>query len=76
MVWMAAALTTWNASTTPALPVDAKADLVVVHKAGRRLELYRGNQLLKSYHVSLGGHPEGAKQQQGDGRTPEGEYRP
>lgn len=70
-----ATLAAWNAWPTQALPADAKADLVVVHKAARRLELYRGDLLLKSYHVSLGGHPKGAKQQQGDGKTPEGEYR-
>lgn len=60
---------------TPTLPPDARADLVVVHKAARRLELYRAGVLLKSYAVSLGRHPTGAKRQQGDGRTPEGEYR-
>ncbi|MFL6600162.1 MAG: murein L,D-transpeptidase family protein [Steroidobacteraceae bacterium] len=31
--------------------------------------------LLKSFAVSLGRHPTGPKQQHGDGRTPEGEYR-
>jgi murein L,D-transpeptidase YafK len=41
----------------------------------RRLELYQGDHLLNVYGVSLGRHPLGQKQQQGDGRTPEGEYR-
>jgi len=65
----------WGLWPETALPVDAKADLVVVHKAARRMELYRGSELLKAYPVSLGRHPTGRKQQQGDGRTPEGEYR-
>jgi murein L,D-transpeptidase YafK len=56
-------------------PPKTTADLVVVHKAARRLELYRGGVLLKSFAVSLGPHPTGPKQREGDGRTPEGEYR-
>jgi murein L,D-transpeptidase YafK len=69
-----AGLATWNLWPASGLPADAKADLVVVHKATRRLDLYQHGVLLKSYSVSLGRHPEGPKQQQGDGRTPEGEY--
>jgi len=65
----------WVLWPEPALPVDAKADRVVVQKSARRLELYRGSELLKAYPVSLGRHPVGKKEQQGDGRTPEGEYR-
>ena len=64
----------WGLWPETALPLNAKADLVVVHKSARRLELYRGSELLKAYPVSLGRHPDGKKQQQGDGRTPEGEY--
>jgi murein L,D-transpeptidase YafK len=62
-------------STKPKPTPSATADLVVVHKAARRLELYRGGVLLRSFAVSLGSHPAGPKQQEGDGRTPEGEYR-
>ena len=65
----------WNLWPSTPLPPGTKADLVVVHKAARRLELYRGNELLKAYQVSLGQHPIGTKTQQGDGRTPEGDYR-
>jgi murein L,D-transpeptidase YafK len=36
--------------------------------------LYRGEVLLKSYCVSLGSQPRGAKEVEGDGRTPEGSY--
>lgn len=51
-----------------------RADRVVVRKADRLLELYDGDELLKSYTVSLGRNPVGDKQQQGDARTPEGKY--
>jgi lipoprotein-anchoring transpeptidase ErfK/SrfK len=54
------------------LPV---ANQVVVHKGERRLELWRGRELLRSYRISLGLNPDGHKQQEGDFRTPEGRYR-
>ena len=63
----------WTLRYAPPLPQGAKADLVVVHKAARRLELYQQGALLKAYAVSLGRHSYGNKQQQGDGRTPEGD---
>jgi len=56
------------------LPDGAIADRVVVLKAERRLELYDGSNLVRSYPVSLGRQPVGAKLQQGDKRTPEGAY--
>lgn len=56
------------------LPLSAKADKIVVSKSARTLTLYEGQRLLKSYWVSLGSEPVGAKQFEGDGRTPEGSY--
>jgi murein L,D-transpeptidase YafK len=55
-----------------ALPL-AKGRIVVL-KSQRRLDLYSGDVLLKSYRVSLGSNPVGRKKQQGDGRTPEGQF--
>jgi hypothetical protein len=49
---------TWGAWPDTPLPLDSKVDLVVVRKAARHLELYRGGQLVKAYAVSLGRHPE------------------
>ena len=49
-------------------------DRVVVHKATRRMELYREDALVASYRVSLGLVPYGQKQREGDYRTPEGSY--
>lgn len=56
------------------LPADALADRIVVRKSARRLELYSGSTLLRAYDISLGPSPVGPKQQEGDGRTPEGTY--
>ena len=53
---------------------DGKVDLVVVQKAQRTLQLMSQGEVLRSYDVRLGGQPFGDKQQEGDGRTPEGRY--
>jgi murein L,D-transpeptidase YafK len=46
----------------------------VVKKAERRLFLYDGNKLVKTYRIGLGLSPEGDKVRQGDRRTPEGDF--
>ncbi len=51
-----------------------KADLIVVEKSKRTLTLYARSKVLKTYKVALGPHPVGAKQVEGDGKTPEGRY--
>ncbi|MFO1462869.1 MAG: L,D-transpeptidase family protein [bacterium] len=55
-------------------PVRPKVDKIVVEKAERRMTLYQGNKVVKTYQVSLGKEPIGAKQEQGDHKTPEGHY--
>jgi murein L,D-transpeptidase YafK len=61
-----------------ALPVHAneleKADLVVVHKARRSLELWAGGETIAKYRIALGFNPVGHKEYEGDGKTPEGVY--
>lgn len=52
----------------------AKVDRVLVDKGGRQLHLLRGGEVWKSYPIGLGFAPEGHKQREGDGRTPEGDY--
>jgi murein L,D-transpeptidase YafK len=52
----------------------AQADLIEIHKVERRLDLKRGSVLLATYRVALGFAPQGHKEREGDGRTPEGEY--
>jgi murein L,D-transpeptidase YafK len=58
------------------LPTDdkAKADLVVVYKGERILQLKRAGRVLKTFPIALGRAPTGPKLQEGDGRTPEGVY--
>lgn len=51
-----------------------KVTRVVVHKSQRRMELLNGDQVLRSYRVSLGLQPRGHKEREGDFRTPEGRY--
>ena len=50
------------------------ADMVIVWKSRRRMALFFKRQLLKSYRIRLGFNPIGHKQEEGDGRTPEGRY--
>ncbi|MGH8131047.1 MAG: L,D-transpeptidase family protein [Steroidobacteraceae bacterium] len=50
-------------------------DRIVVHKSGRKMELFREGELVAIYRVSLGLVPAGQKQREGDYRTPEGSYR-
>ncbi len=57
------------------LPDGAVADQVLVEKSARRLTLLREGKVLKQYHVALGKQPVGDKEQEGDKRTPEGEYK-
>lgn len=47
---------------------------VVIDKSARQLYLLHGKTILKSYEIGLGFSPEGHKQYEGDGRTPEGHY--
>jgi murein L,D-transpeptidase YafK len=60
--------------TDPPLPASAMADKVLVLKGERKLLLMKGDAVLKTYSVSLGVNPVGAKVRQGDSKTPEGTY--
>ncbi|HEY1082640.1 MAG TPA: L,D-transpeptidase family protein [Prosthecobacter sp.] len=56
------------------LAKGVKADRVRVEKSARRLTLLSKGNTLKVYRISLGTVPEGTKEKEGDGRTPEGVY--
>ena len=56
------------------LPRGITADRLVIDKSERTLTLWWHGVPLKIYRVALGGDPVGAKQKQGDERTPEGTY--
>ncbi|MGH7856927.1 MAG: L,D-transpeptidase family protein [Candidatus Binatia bacterium] len=56
-------------------PIFAEPGLrIVVWKAQRQLWLFRGEQVLRRYPVSLGLSPVGAKEIRGDKKTPVGKY--
>jgi murein L,D-transpeptidase YafK len=52
-----------------------QADRIVITKSARQLALLRNGKTIRTYHVRLGSNPNGAKERQGDGKTPEGIYR-
>jgi len=68
--WFFIGLTAQPIQATDTLPVDK----ILVIKSERRLHLLHQEKVLKSYRISLGKQPLGAKQREGDQRTPEGIY--
>ena len=63
-----------QAATRLKLPLPLPDARVVVWKGRRELQVWSGQTLVKTYRVALGTAPVGHKVQQGDGRTPEGEF--
>ena len=64
-----------GSGTPPAMaPIAEQADLVQVIKSARTLNLFRDDKIIRSYRISLGATPQGHKVQEGDERTPEGNY--
>src|ERR1700719_4995679 len=57
------------------LPQGTTIDRIFVEKSARRLSVFAGGKKLKSYRVALGRNPVGAKQEEGDNKTPEGIYK-
>lgn len=65
-----------SASLCWAKPHSApQADHILVVKSAHSLTLLRQGKVLKTYKVALGSDPVGAKTREGDGKTPEGEYK-
>ena len=56
------------------LPDGTTIDSIEVYKSKRKMHVYSDGKLLKSYTISLGKNPIGAKQFKGDNKTPEGNY--
>lgn len=50
-----------------------KVDSLVIFKSERKLLLYKGT-IVSKYKISLGASPKGAKEKEGDEKTPEGLY--
>ena len=52
----------------------SQADLVLVYTSKSIMALLKDGQSFREYSISLGENPLGHKQEEGDKRTPEGEY--
>ena len=52
----------------------SKHDNILVEKSNRKMYLRNGEDTVKSYKISLGKNPVGAKIKSGDNKTPEGTY--
>ncbi len=50
------------------------ADKIIIKKSTRMLYLSANGQIFAKYHISLGAVPKGAKEIEGDMKTPEGTY--
>ena len=49
-------------------------DNILVEKTKRQMHLRHGDKIVKTYKISLGKSPVGAKVKSGDNKTPEGNY--
>src|ERR1700733_5222804 len=47
---------------------------IVVKKSARKLFLFDGENLIRSFDIALGFAPDGDKETEGDGKTPLGEF--
>lgn len=52
-----------------------EVDMVLVEKGTRKLSLLSGQKVVAQYDIDLGFTPEGHKEREGDGKTPEGFYK-
>ena len=57
-----------------AFPLPLSSPRIIVKKAQRKLFLYSGDKLVRTYRIGLGLSPVGDKVRQGDRRTPEGDF--
>jgi hypothetical protein len=56
-------------------PISAiKNPEIYVYKEKRRLYIVQSKVLVRDYPIGLGPHPNGDKEKDGDGRTPEGDF--
>lgn len=70
-----------NDGPRPSGPISSNDELpqmalprLIITKKDRKLEVFDGNKLIKTFRISLGFAPVGAKKSEGDGKTPEGEF--
>jgi murein L,D-transpeptidase YafK len=53
---------------------ELKQPEIIIRKKQRTLEVYDGGKLIKTFTMVLGFAPNGDKEVEGDGKTPEGEF--
>ncbi len=58
----------------PPPPLTGQVERIIIEKSARRMHLIQNGQPVRSYQIALGFSPDGDKDRQGDGRTPEGEF--
>ena len=56
-------------------PIFGKIDRILIDKSDRMLTVFQNGKPLRSYDVALGFAPDGDKQIEGDGKTPEGIFK-
>ena len=66
--------TFFRASSLSSTIQDVNVTSIVISKKNRRMYLFDGKTVLRSYKIGLGSEPVGDKKVQGDGKTPEGLY--
>jgi murein L,D-transpeptidase YafK len=57
------------------LAAGTAIDRILVQKSAKRLSVFRQGNQIKTYRIALGQNPVGAKQEEGDMKTPEGIYK-
>lgn len=58
----------------PLPPLSGQIDHIVIEKAARRMQLIQDDRVVRVYRIALGFSPDGDKERQGDGKTPEGTF--
>jgi murein L,D-transpeptidase YafK len=64
----------FNSLPEKKLPKNTQIDSIIVFKNKRQLQAWENGILIKKYSISLGKNPIGAKEIEGDNKTPEGIY--
>ena len=63
------------ANKNQAIPENVSIDKIIVIKSKHTMEVYSKNQLIKTYKIAIGRGGIGAKEYEGDKKTPEGIYK-
>lgn len=64
----------YNYEQEKPFPADKPVTGIIVEKGKRKMYLLSGDEVIRTYRISLGFNPSGAKEFEGDGKTPEGSY--